>query len=333
VPAQQKIGEEWYQGTADAIRQNLDLLRRRNYKDILVLSGDHVYKMNYQQMVAFHRSANAGITIAAIRVPVEEAAGKLGVFEVDRNSKILGFVEKPENPRTIPDEADHALASMGIYIFSAAALRETLEEEGDDFGKDIIPALIRKGHEIFLYDFTLENKIEDVTVQVENGRRQKVLIEKTRDSSYWRDVGSIDTYYEANMDIVGIDPLFNLYTERWPFRTFDRSFPPSKCIIGGKILESMVSDGCIISGGTVQRSILSPGVIVERDALIEDSVIFDDVIIEPGARIQRAIVDKESVIRAGASVGYDAGLDTARGCTISEKGIVVVPRNHEINTS
>ena len=330
VPAQQKIGDEWYQGTADAIRQNLDLLHNKNYTDVLILSGDHVYKMNYKQIVEYHRSQKAGLTISAIHVPKEQAADKLGVFEVDQNFKAIGFTEKPEQPKAIPGDDENALASMGIYVFSVNALMKALNEEGDDFGKDIIPALVRKRHDIFLYDFTEKNRIEDIVVQVADGRRNKILVEKTRDSSYWRDVGSIDSFYEANMDIIGIDPLFNLYTDKWLFRTYERSLPPSKCIIGGRTLESMVSDGCIISGGLVQRSILSPGVIVEKDALVEDSVVFDDVIIEPGSKIMRAIVDKEAVIRAGVTVGYDAQADEAKGCTVSEKGVTVVPRGLDI---
>jgi glucose-1-phosphate adenylyltransferase len=215
---------------------------------------------------------------------------------------------------------------MGIYLFNLDSLMETLAEPGDDFGHDIIPSLIQKRSDIYLYDFTEKNRIEDVIIQVEEGRRQKILVEKTRDSSYWRDVGSIDSLYEANMDMIGIDPLLNLYTEKWPFRTHQRSYPPSKCIIGGEVLESMVCDGCIISGGTVRRSILSPGVIVERGATVDDSIIFDDVTIEPDAHIRRAIIDKESTIRAGVTIGYDTEADKARGCTISERGIVVVPR-------
>jgi glucose-1-phosphate adenylyltransferase len=157
-----------------------------------------------------------------------------------------------------------------------------------------------------------------------------VLVDRTRDSLYWRDVGTLDTYYQASMDLIGINPLLNLYTERWMFRTFERSLPPSKCIIGGKALESMISDGCIISGGLVQRSVLSPGVIVERDSLVEDSVVFDDVVIEPGAQIRNAIIDKEVTIQAGASLGYDRDADLQRGCTISEGGVVVVPRGMDL---
>lgn len=330
VPAQQKLGADWYQGTADAIRQNLDLLRDKGFEHVLILSGDHVYKMNYQQILDYHREMNSGFTISAIRVREEEAARSLGVFEVDRNFRAIRFEEKPSQPKSIPDAPGYVLASMGIYVFRADVLMEVLQEGGDDFGKDIIPAMAQKRPDVLTYDFAEKNKIEDSVIQVEGGRRNKVMVERTRDSSYWRDVGSIDSYYEANMDLIDVDPLFNLYTEKWIFRTHERSLPPSKCIIGGKALESMVSEGCIISGGLVERSILSPGVIVEKGALVDDSVIFDDVIIEPAARVKRAIIDKEANIRAGASIGYDLEADKQRGCTISEKGIVVVPRGMEV---
>jgi glucose-1-phosphate adenylyltransferase len=330
VPAQQKIGQEWYHGTADAIRQNLDLLRGKDFNQVLILAGDHVYKMNYKHMVDFHKANHAGLTISVTRVPADVAAGRLGVFEVDEKLRATGFVEKPESPAPAPGEAGQAMASMGIYVFNVDVLMEILKEAGDDFGADIIPGLVGRRQDIYLYDFTMQNRIEDYIVQVENGRRNKVLVARTPDSSYWRDVGSLDSFYEANMDIIGVSPLFNLYTEKWQFRTYERSMPPSKCIIGGQTLESMVSDGCIISGGTVTRSILSPGVIVEKDAVIEDSIIHDDVIIEPRVRIRRAIIDKEAIIRAGVQVGYDLEADQRRGCTVSEKGIVVVPRGMEL---
>jgi glucose-1-phosphate adenylyltransferase len=330
IPAQQKIREEWYRGTADAIRQNADLLRGKGFDHVLILSGDHVYKMNYAQMLAYHRAQNADFTICAIRVRKEEAAHSLGVFEVDQDAKVIGFEEKPAQPKPIPEDQDFALASMGIYIFNANVLTQILREGGDDFGQDIIPGIANKRSGVFVYNFAEDNKIEDFVIQVENGRRNKVLVERTRDSSYWKDVGSIDSYYETSMDLIGVDPVFNLYGEKWVFRTYERSLPPSKCIIGGRILESMVSDGCIISGGLVQRSILSPGVIVEKDALVEDSVVFDDVVIEPGVKIKHAIIDKEAQIRVGTYIGYDPEDDKRRGCTISEKGVVVVPRGIEI---
>jgi glucose-1-phosphate adenylyltransferase len=286
--------------------------------------------MNYVQILAFHRTMKASLTVSAIKVRKEQAAGSLGVFEVDRNLKVIGFEEKPMQPKPIPDDPDYALVSMGIYVFEANALMQALQIGGDDFGKDIIPTMIARQAGIFLYDYSANNQIEDFVVQVGNGRRKRVLVERTRDSAYWRDVGSIDSYYEASTDLVGVDPLFNLYGEKWIFRTYERLRPPSKCIIGGRALESMVSDGCIISGGLVQRSILSPGVIVEKDALVEDSILFDDVIIEPGAKIKRAIIDKEAIISAGSSIGYDPEADKRKGCTVSEGGVVVVPRGMDL---
>jgi glucose-1-phosphate adenylyltransferase len=189
-----------------------------------------------------------------------------------------------------------------------------------------------KGHKILVYDYENENRIEDFVVEVKEGKRNKVLVGRTRDSSYWKDVGDIDSYYEASMDLVGVDPLFNLYGEKWPLRSYQKPRPPTKCVLGGSTPESLVSDGCIISGGMVWGSILSPGVVVERDALVERSIIFDDVSLEPGARVRRAIVDKESRIQAGASIGYDHDADRRRGCKISESGVVVVPKGMRIGT-
>ena len=326
VPAQQKLGADWYRGTADAVRQNLDLVWKKGIEHALILSGDHVYKMNYGQMVAFHKMKNAGLTTSAIRVRKEEAAGRLGVLEVDQSYRMLGFKEKPAQPKTIVDAPDYVLASMGIYLFKAGTMREALQEEGHDFGKEIIPRMIGKGHDIFVYDYEKENKIEDFVFEVKEGRRNKILVEQTRDSGYWRDVGIIESYYEASMELLGVDPLFNLYGEKWPFRTYQRPLPPSKYVVGGRTSDSIVCDGCIVSGGMVRGSILSPGVVVERDALVEESIIFDDVTIEPNARIRRAIIDKEARIQAGASLGYDREADTRRGCTISDTGIVVVPK-------
>jgi glucose-1-phosphate adenylyltransferase len=201
----------------------------------------------------------------------------------------------------------------------------------DDFGRGIIPRMIDKYADVFVYDYERKNRIQDFIIEVSEGRRKKVLVDRTRDSAYWKDVGTIESYYDASMDLVGVDPLFNLYGEKWPIRTYQRPLPPTKCIIGGRTPESIISDGCIISGGTVWGSILSPGIIVERDAIVERSIIFDDVIIEPHARIRRAIVDKETVIRAGATIGYDLESDKRKGCTVSETGIVVVPKGMDVS--
>jgi glucose-1-phosphate adenylyltransferase len=330
VPAQQKHGADWYRGTADAVRQNMDLITRREIEHILILSGDHVYKMDYRQMLAYHKRKDAGLTISGIRVKKEQAALKLGVLAVDRNLRLLKFEEKPANPKTIPDSPENVLASMGVYIFKMSALREALQGTEDDFGKEVIPRMTAKGYKVFVYDYENENRIEDFVVEVKDGRRNKVLVHGTRDSSYWRDVGDIDSYYEASMDLVGVDPLFNLYGEKWPFRSYQKPRPPTKCVLGGRIPDSLVSDGCIISGGGVGGSILSPGVVVESGALVESSIVFDDVIIEPGARVRQAIVDKESRIHAGASLGYDHEADKRRGCTISPFGVVVVPKGTDI---
>ncbi len=332
-PAQQKLGDDWYRGTADAVRQNLDLLRGRDVEHLLVLSGDHIYKMNYLSMADYHKRKKAGLTLSAIRVKKEEAAGKLGVLEVDKDYRLIGFEEKPVQPKTIPDAPDYALASMGVYIFRVDVVMEALRGNEEDFGRHVIPKMVGRGFEIFVYDYEKENKIEEFVVEVREGERHKVLVDRTRDSSYWKDVGTIESYYEASMDLVGVDPAFNLYGERWPFRTYQRPLPPSKCVLGGRTLESIVSDGCIISGGTVFGSILSPGVVVERDAMVERSIVFDDVIIEPYARIRRAIIDKETRIQTGASIGYDLEADKKRGCTVSETGIVVVPRGADIGRS
>jgi glucose-1-phosphate adenylyltransferase len=330
VPAQQKFGAEWYKGTADAVRQNLNLINTDDADDILILSGDHVYKMNYVQLLVYHRTKKAALTVSAFREKKEQAAGTLGVLKVDQDYRLVGFEEKPAQPKTLTDAPDYALASMGVYIFRVDTLLDVLQGQGDDFGKHIIPEMIGRQRDIYVYDYEKENRIEDFKVEVKDGFREKVLVKNTRDSSYWKDVGTIDAYYEASMDLVGVEPPFNLYGEKWVLRTYQRPLPPSKYVLGGKTLESIVCDGCIISGGTVWNSILSPGVVVEKGSEVEQSVIFDDVIIDPDAKVRRAIVDKQSRIRAGASIGYDQEADESRGCTISEKGVVVVPKGSDI---
>lgn len=326
VPAQQKLGTEWYRGTADAVRQNMNLFWAKYFDHVLILSGDHVYKMNYRQLISYHVAKNAGLTIPGIRVRKEEAAHRLGVLEVDRESRLVGFAEKPEEPKTLPDSPDYVMASMGIYLFNVDTLTQALTGEEEDFGKHVVPAMVDKRRDIFVYDYAKMNEIEDVRIEVTDGVREKVPTSRTRDSSYWHDVGTIDSYYIASMDLVGVDPMFNFYGQKWPFRTWQRPLPPTKFVLGGRTNESIVSEGCIISGGNVWESVLSPGIIVERDAVVEQSVIFDDVIIEPGARIKRAIIDKECRIRAGATIGFDPEADRQRGYTISPRGIVVIPK-------
>jgi glucose-1-phosphate adenylyltransferase len=286
--------------------------------------------MNYGQLLDWHRRKKADLTISAVRVRREEAANKLGVLETNAEFGLIGFEEKPAEPAAIPGTPDYCLGSMGIYLFNVDTLMRVMEGTEDDFGKHVIPRIIGKGHRVFVYDYERENKIADYVIEVREGRRHRILVDKTRDSAYWRDVGTLDSYYETSMDLVGIDPIFNLYGERWPLRTYQRPLPPSKCVLGGRTPESVVSDGCIISGGTVWNSILSPGVIVERDAFVEQSIVFDDVVIEPNARVRRAIIDKGALIQAYASIGLDRDADRARGCTVSEGGITVVPKGADI---
>jgi glucose-1-phosphate adenylyltransferase len=331
IPAQQKMGAIWYRGTADAVRQNLNLLSGKDIEDVIILSGDHVYKMNYLQFLAYHRQRNACLTISATRAWKETAANRLGVLEVNKEHRLIGFEEKPPQPKTLPEDPDYSLASMGIYIFKVKTLLDVLSGEGQDFGKHIIPEMTQGFDDIFVYDYERENWIMDYEIKVNNGVREKILIPRTRDSAYWKDVGTVDSFYEASMDLIAVDPLFSLYGEKWPLRTYQRQLPPSKCILGGKITDSIISDGCIISGGNIEQSILSPNVIVERDALVAQSVVLDDVYIEPGVKIKRAIVDKECRFKSGASIGYDHELDRARGYFVSDSGIVVVPKGTEIS--
>jgi glucose-1-phosphate adenylyltransferase len=330
IPAQQKLGAEWYRGTADAVRQNLDLIKGRDVDHVLILSADHVYKMNYNRMLSHHKTKNAGMTMSGMRVKRQEAANRLGVLEVDQDHRLIGFEEKPGQPKTLAEAPDYVLASMGVYIFQVGALREALKGSEDDFGKGIMPRMTGKHNECFVYDYEKENSIEDFVVEVREGKRTRILVARTRDSAYWKDVGNIDSYYEASMDLVGVDPLFNLYGHKWPMRTYQRPLPPSKCVLGGTTPESMVCEGCIISGGFVWNSILSPGVVVERGATVERSIVFDDVTIEPYARVRNAIIDKQARIQAGVSIGFDPEADRRRGCTISDGGIVVVPKEADV---
>lgn len=326
VPPQQKLGADGYGGTADAVRQNLDLIARRDASAVLILSGDHVYKMNYQQMLSYHNSHRSQLTVAAVRVKKSEAAHRLGVLEMGDDKRLVGFEEKPAEPKTMASAPDFCLASMGIYLFDAEYLKEALASEGDDFGKQIIPQLLQTEHRIFVYDYETQNRIEDFTVRVRGRKRKRVLVPRTPDSTYWRDVGTIDSYYEASMDLLGEDPLFNMYGQNWPFRTNERPLPPSKCMLGGSVQDSMMCDGCVINGGHVSDSILSPGVVIEKGALVEHSIVLDDVVVEPGAMIKRAIIDKDCNIQSGATLGYDLEADKKRGCTVSASGIVVVPK-------
>ena len=316
IPPQMRVGERWYQGTADAIYQNLYSLEVIKPKYVLVLAGDHIYKMDYGKMLAFHEANNAALTISAITVDRREATG-FGILEVDEKQQVVGFQEKPEKPKAIPGQPDKAYASMGIYIFDFELMKELLEADAadsnssHDFGNDIIPALYPKKR-VFAYPFGSE--------------------EKRTDASYWRDVGTIDAFWEANISLAGVDPEFNLYDNEWPLRTYQSQMPPAKFVFAnvrekrvGRALDSLVCNGVIISGGLVERSVLSPGVRIHSFAQVHESILMHQVEIGRKARIRKTIIDKGVSIPPNTEIGYDLEKDRAR-FPVSPGGVVVVPK-------
>jgi glucose-1-phosphate adenylyltransferase len=322
VPAQQRVGKSWYLGSADAIFQSLNLIHDEHPDIVVVVGADHVYRMDFSQMVEQHQETGAGVTVAAIRQPIS-LADQFGVIEVDDadQRKIGQFLEKPKNAKGLPDAPDEVLASMGNYVFDADVLVDAVTSDHDlegtkhDMGGDIVPAFVNKG-EGYVYDF----KNNDVPGATE------------RDRGYWRDVGTIDAYFEANMDLISIHPVFNLYNYEWPIYTTTGFLPPAKFVHGhgdrvGEALNSSVSPGCVISGAQVHGSVLAPRVKVHSYATIVDCVILDAVEIGRYATIRRAIIDKYTVIHEHAKIGIDHDHDRARGFHVTESGIVVVPRD------
>jgi glucose-1-phosphate adenylyltransferase len=322
VPAQQRVGKEWYLGSADAIFQSLNLIHDEHPDIVVVVGADHVYRMDFSQMVEQHVETGAGVTVAAIRQPIS-LADQFGVIEVDDadQRKIGQFLEKPTNAKGLPDAPDEVFASMGNYVFDADVLVDAVTSDHDlegtkhDMGGDIVPAFVNRG-EGYVYDF----KNNDVPGATE------------RDRGYWRDVGTIDAYFEANMDLISIHPVFNLYNYEWPIYTTTGFLPPAKFVHGhgdrvGEALNSSVSPGCVISGAQVHGSVLAPRVKVHSYATIVDSVILDAVEIGRYATIRRAIIDKYTVIHEHAKIGIDHDQDRARGFHVTESGIVVVPRD------
>lgn len=321
LPAQQRISESWYLGTADAIYQNFYTVEMDEPDEVLILAGDHIYKMNYYSMIDFHREINADLTVGVVEVD-KGKSGELGVVEVDATGAVRGFQEKPANPKTIPAQLDKIYASMGIYVFNHPVLEEELKADAHrsnsthDFGKDIIPQMLKKHRRICAYNFIDENKTE---------------------AKYWRDIGTIDAYYEANMDLVQVDPVFNLYDKNWPIRTYEEQFPPAKTVFAGEeitsrvglVLDSLVSSGCIISGGRVQRSILSPNVRVNSYSEVYDSILMEGVNVGRYAKIKKAIIDKDVDIPQGIVIGYDLKEDKKR-FFVTESGIVVVAKGTHI---
>jgi glucose-1-phosphate adenylyltransferase len=322
IPPQQRISEEWYRGTADAVYQNLFLFDADQPEYALILAGDHIYKMNYMEMVHWLIAKRADVVVGALDIPIEEA-GRFGVMSVDEDFRVTEFNEKPANPSPIPGDPSKAFGSMGIYLFRAKSLREELaadaqEGTAHDFGKNIIPRMIRT-RRVYAFKFQDANK---------------------KAVKYWRDIGTLDAYWEANLDLVAVDPLFNLYDQQWPIRTYQGQFPPAKFVFaqdyqGGRMgvaLDSIVCGGCIISGGRVQNSVLSPNVRVQDHADVRDSVIMENVEIGEQCRIRRAIIDKDVVIPAKTEIGYDRGADAQR-FTVTESGLVVISKGMKLYAS
>ncbi len=337
VAPQQRLGERWYMGTADSVRQNLYIIDRECPKHLLILSGDHVYKMDYSIFRSYHEEKNADVTISLIEVSIDSAR-EFGIAEVNENFEIIGFEEKPKNPKPIPGDPEYALASMGIYIFRYEVLKEVLNKyEEEDFGRDIIPKLIGK-YRVFAYPYRRMNIIKDYVYKVDplSGSRKLTLVEKIRDSHYWRDVGTLDAYWNANMDLTGVDPFFNLYGILWPIRTFYKPFPPAKFVFSqreqtpqriGVAFDSLVSPGCIISGGIVRYSVLFYNVFVHSYSQVDESVILDNVEIGRYCRIKKAIIDKNNKIPPGTEIGINPAEDRKK-FHVTPRGIVVVPKGY-----
>ena len=323
IPAQMQTGKHWYQGTADAIFQNLDVIEGVDPEVVCIFGGDHIYKMDVRQMVQFHQDNPAKLTVAAIPVPVEQAH-QFGVIEVDENGKMIGFQEKPKaDPKTIPGNPNMVLASMGNYVFDAPTLKECLiadAEEPDsvhDFGHNIIPKLYATG-DVYVYDFS-QNEIRG---------------EPEDSKGYWRDVGTIDSYYEANMDLISVTPPIDLYNKYWPLCSYHPAVPPAKFVHDeanrtGQAISSMISGGCVVSGSIVYRSILGYNIHVHSHAYVDSCVIMGGNDIGRGCRIRRAIIDKDVVIAPNTVIGEDPEHDRQR-FHVSKDGVVVIPKGSRI---
>jgi glucose-1-phosphate adenylyltransferase len=312
VPAQQRLGPRWYQGSADAIFQSMNLIRDEDPDYVVVFGADNIYRMDVSQMLDAHIDGGLGCTVAGIRVPRSQASA-FGVIDAGDDTKIDAFLEKPADPPGLPDDPESTFASMGNYIFTTGALIDALHSDAEndnsrhDMGGDIIPSFVERG-EAQVYDFTA-NSVPGST---------------DRDRAYWRDVGTIDAYHDAHMDLVSVDPVFNLYNLDWPIWTYPVQMPGAKFTLKGQSLDSIVSPGCIVSGGYIEDSVLSPNVRVMENARVNNSVILSNAWISRNATIERAILDKNVVVQEGAEIGVDREADRARGYMISDGGITIV---------
>jgi len=313
LPASQRVGGEWYRGTADAIYQNLDIIRTHDPQYVLILSGDHVYKMDYGPFLAAHAERRADMTICCIEMPVEEAAGQFGVMTVDETGRIIGFDEKPDKPNPVPGNPGVCLASMGNYIFNTEFLYEQVIKDADtpgtqhDFGRNVIPSII-KDYQVYAYAFRDP---------------------ETGEQAYWRDVGTLQAFWEANMELVSVSPQLNLYDQAWPIWTHQVQSPPAKFVFDekdrrGEAIQSMVSGGCVVSGSQVRHSLLFSRVYVHSYSTINESVILPDVDIGEGCRINKAIIDAGSRIEPGTVIGEDPDHDRERGFRVTKSGLTLV---------
>jgi glucose-1-phosphate adenylyltransferase len=319
LPPQQRIDEHWYKGTADAIYQNIYSIEKEEPRYVLILAGDHIYKMNYGEMIRSHLETNADLTVGCIPVPLRDSR-QFGVVQSDSSGRVHGFLEKPATCDPMPGDANHFLASMGIYVFTAKTMYDLLcddaarPDSSHDFGNDVIPHMV-KSNRVFAFRFRDLNR---------------------KAMPYWRDVGTLDAYYQANMDLVEIDPVLNLYDPDWPIRTYQPMLPPPKTVFAadgppgqarrGEALDSMVCNGCIISGGYVRRSLLSTNVRINSYAIVEESILYDRVDIGRYCRIRRAIIDKDVRLPPHTVIGYDTNHDRERGFTVTDQGVVVIAK-------
>jgi len=315
IPAQKRMGEQWYKSTADAMYQNLNIFRDNPFfKRVAIFSGDHIFKMDASKIDAFHQEKSADFTISAMAIKKEDAS-RFGIIEVDEYGRVIGFEEKPKNPKELPGRPGYCLTSMGNYIADIPALVEIVSEDAGkeasshDFGKDVIPYMLTKGLRMYAYDFTTN-------------------LVPGEEHVYWRDVGTIKSYWEANMDLVSIEPELNLYNRLWPVKTSSDFTPPAKLVMKQSLIDNaIISGGCIVTQAEISNSVLSQSVRVEKNALVRESVVFADVTVCEGAKLQKTIIDKNVVIPPHTRIGFSREDDEARGFKVSD-GITVVPKNY-----
>ena len=321
APAQMRTGNDWYRGTADAVYQNIFHITDEDPRYVCIFGGDHIYKMDVSQMLDYHKNKRADLSISAIPIPIEDAS-EFGIIEVDENWKLINFIEKPQiPPKSIPGNPGMCLASMGNYTFDKEILLTALEkdfhipESNHDFGKDVIPMLLNEGRNIYVYNF-YDNSFAGMS---------------DSERGYWRDAGSIDAYWQANMDLLTYTPELNLYSKEWPLRTFNYNYPPAKFVWEeddrvGMATNSMVSEGCIISGGGLSHCILSPKVRINSYSSVQDSILMENVEVGRYSQIKKAIIDKNVIIPPHTKIGFDRDEDTKRGFHVSTGGVTVVPK-------